>query len=348
MIRFTFPKAAPGAWPTLAALAAIYIALLGPFSCSAEGQTGKQAGVGFRPAPGTEVCSEQGDSRGRECYPIGLSARPFGESGNEQPRDGATLDRLMGERYRGGKPYENRQGTGFEADSFEQNGGALEAWFAEQPAAHKALWSGVPTTEEKTDVAHMESRRSSAFYDSYWWNAVRVEVNERNWVVYAPLMATHGITTPGIYTIRNPLGKLIIFEVMWTPGGSAPPPSPVPAPAPPPPPPPPTTPCTSWPISGWLEQCGRLAAKVGKELAGAELCGWCARKEPAPETALARLRGLVCEPVCEVVTPPPPVEPPPPPVRTCVEYRGTLYVPTIMSTGQLELVLVPQGEAPCP
>lgn len=199
------------------------------------------AAVGFTLSPAATVCSEDSNSGGRECYPINRSARPFGADGNTVSIVPGEQLRLMGERYRGGRDYsKSRQAIGFEADIFEQNGGTLRAWFAEQPETHRALWDGVPTFEEKYDLAHSEDRRSSAFYDRYWWAGfATIVVDESNFVSFRGLLKGEGITTLGIHKIKNALGITLLYDVRWLPEQESPveppttPPKPVTCPPPP-------------------------------------------------------------------------------------------------------------------
>lgn len=172
-------------------------------------------GVGYKLAPGSFVCSEEGNSSDQRCFIIDLTARPFGPDGTD--RNNIDLA-AKGRRYFGGTPYPStRQGIGFEADHFEHNGGALENWYKEQSAEHKAEWNGIPNEEEKHDLAHRESRRNSAFYDRYWWNIIIITVDRGNYSIYRPLLLSEGITSVGFYFIENPLGVDVLYDVQWVP-----------------------------------------------------------------------------------------------------------------------------------
>jgi hypothetical protein len=106
-------------------------------------------------------------------------------------------------------------------------------------------------------------------------------------------------------------------------------PQPEPVPVPPPPPPPPS--CT--PFAG--SPCEARCDRVGRDRA------WCL--DPARESGAAHLFRL-CADICREVDP----EPRPlPPARWCGTVTGGMFVPSAMSTGRLEVVLLDPEEVEC-
>lgn len=327
---------------------------------------GANPGVGFNLAFGTQATYDCG-SAPREARTINPSARPWGGTGNGS-EDGAAFSA----RY-----WESRRNTtcwpaGFSAELFPVNKEALDNWSATGcyplPLQSVGL-DGISTIEEQYDLAVTVGTRRHEVYRLCWWE--RLQGGSRA----NPIPRDMAWVTGGSgLTCRQVEGDLWTCDSVWgwplwaRVAGSPPPPAP---PPPPVPPPPPTTP--SCPPAR-LENCTNLKSPFGQSV-----CAGC----PCPESMPPREKEYHCipsspppPPTCEECAaggyrdsrcsacPCPPelvdssghvhalpghfCRPVTPPVRTCIEYSATLYVPTIESTGRLELVLVPQGEAPCP
>lgn len=241
----------------------------------------KRPGVGFTLSAGMQVCTEDSDSRNRRCAAITLSARPFGPDGNAISPDPAEL----GRRYAGGANNypATRQPIGLWAETFEINGACLEAWFLEQSLVHRVQWTGVPTTEEKYDLAHSQNRRGSEFYRRYWFSRLPGGAPETAVLVDRSSYPTHAWRFAashtdqdfleqrlGLQETRNALGYSQWFFVAWFPGIDAPQSEP-PPPQPDPPPSPPDP--TPEPVPGratprrraeeWHETLGALIKQAG-------------------------------------------------------------------------------------
>jgi hypothetical protein len=209
-----------------------------------------------------------------------------------------------------------------------------------------------------------------------------VVVTGGTWGFYRGIAQTHGICATGLHSWPSIWGwpqwmrvDELPTDLPWC--ASAPPPVPVPPPPPVPVPPPPSIPVCP---PDRLERCQTLKSPFGQATCSGCPCPpetpsrlgvdgepklWYCTPQTAPPPP-------TCE-ACEVigytdsrcgVCPCPPglvdgsghvhtlpgrfCRPVTPPVETCIRYSADLYIPTVMSTGRLEIVLIPQGESPCP
>src|SRR5688572_9575807 len=113
----------------------------------------KKPGVGYVPDDPTAVWVGAKSVTGN--FPINFSVPiPGGDVGG--------LDTpAVRDRYRSGiqKPVgSGERAQGFWNELFGNNEKALIEWFKVQPAAHRDKWTGIPTPEEKHDLAFTESQ----------------------------------------------------------------------------------------------------------------------------------------------------------------------------------------------
>lgn len=337
MIRNIYRRASPGFWPTAGALLALYIAPVAFSAWPAQGQEpettsriaarlsmgGVNRCVGYQVQPGAQACWTFG------CFPMDLSARPFGPSGW-----GTMNPQVFGERYTGDQGYLGCCPQGAGAELLEQATiPALQnSWngLCSEISLTRTGCNGTPTAEEVWDFA-LTTPRCSAAYLNCWWrhNQGRNPADPHrittpdHWKARTWVLENARVCAPGLYEVREGIycgtpGKwgtgwptyyqveagAIPADVPWCTGAPPPPhPTPVPPPIPQPPGPPECEPLEG---SRFLRSCRNrtppLEAAECRELAARN-----------PNSTLASLLARVCpEP-----EPPPPPPPPPPPVETC-------------------------------
>jgi hypothetical protein len=189
----------------------------------------KKPGVGYVPDDPTATWVGAKSSTG--SFPINFSAPiPGGDVGG--------LDTpAVRVRYRSGiqKPVgSGERAQGFWNELFGNNEKALIEWFKVQPAAHREKWTGIPTPEEKHDLAFTESQTGSDFYRTYWLafepggtKETAIVVDQSNWTEHGPKFP-RGVRL-GLQTKANPIhGLENWYDVRWKPAGF---PDPLPPPA---------------------------------------------------------------------------------------------------------------------
>lgn len=375
------PRPSPGFWWAVAALTAAYIALLGPFACSAKAAEPVSTPLTWSNAPPAPwVLPDHAE--------VNTVARAIAEGAVQAPVLGGREPSHLAPQCRAllRWPYPAASVTAADVAWFRSQVGPWERSIGSVPGLQEsygtledlreALWDRVST--DAYAIQYHERGQPRAGNQNDGWRKIGdrlrgpVGAEGRSWRdkgndeqdnarlgwwrllyrglptvgQYIEIMAHH--VGDGRWRADNSPAAAAncqaCAEQPTLPGCDGPPP-------PPPPPPEPT--CIPWQTSPWLEQCGKLAAKNKLTLLGVELCQWC---EPRGKegTQLGRLRAEVCEPlVCDEPLPPlpPPPSPPPPPkppLETCIRCDIGPLAFGIPSTGATPVVQVECRWSECP